>query len=84
VDVAWDLWVTAGGEQHSAVGMGGMREQRNPTRQMIATKAFWETEGHEEGRGVEAPALLAFVGLVLRLGLVAAWRLSYRTRKRPG
>ncbi len=35
-----------------------MREQRDPTRRMIATKTFWETEGHEEGRGVEAPALL--------------------------
>ena len=66
MDVAWDLRVTAGDEQHSAVGVGGMRrEQRDPTRRMIATKAFAQTEGHEEGRGVEAPALLAFVGSFL-------------------
>jgi hypothetical protein len=29
----------------------------------------------KEGRGFYTPAFLAFVGLVLRLGLVAAWRL---------
>jgi hypothetical protein len=32
VDDAWDLRVTADGEQHSAVGVGGMRRvKREPT-----------------------------------------------------
>jgi hypothetical protein len=38
VDVARDLRVTAGGEQHSAVGVGGMREYREPTIR-------WDLEG---------------------------------------